>query len=388
MKVLFTRFPLASRYGGAEVQTVSLMKGLMKRGHAAAFLGSCPTILDLCSRDGLIAAELQIGPPPVTKWHALSFAWRRGMMRKKLEAAIAEFGGLDAVCMLSLSEKLLLTPFALQKGIRVLWIEHDRAGRWLAKNPWLPALRRLSTSVTTVTVSERSREMLMDMGWEPERVVAIPNGIDALRIANNELCHDSFFILHDSLRVGTLARLSPDKGVDVLTSAVEGMPEASLTVVGTGSEEGMLRNWMATINDREALPSPRLRIIGHVENLGSFYGDLDAFVLASREHDPFGMAAAEAMLCKTATIVTNACGIAGYLENGRDALVVPAGDAQALREALKRLSNVEFRKRIAEQGQKTAMEKFSMEKMVDAYEQCLMDFPSLVKNERENKGAF
>src|SRR5216117_3594239 len=83
-------------------------------------------------------------PPPVSLWHALTFTWRKQKMRARLEAALREFSHIDTVMMLSLTEKILLTPFLLEKGVRVLWIEHDRVGRWLTKNPWLPTLISLS----------------------------------------------------------------------------------------------------------------------------------------------------------------------------------------------------------------------------------------------------
>jgi hypothetical protein len=182
MRILFTRFPLESAFGGAEIQTLSLMEGLMKRGHAAAFLGSCPALLEECHKRGLISAELLIGKPPVTKWNAISFAWRKHAMKKKLEAAINEFGTLDVICMLSLSEKLLLTDAATEKGIKVIWIEHDRVGRWLSKNPWLPMLIKQSKRVMTVPVSHLSGKLYEQLGWDAATIKPIADGIDTERV--------------------------------------------------------------------------------------------------------------------------------------------------------------------------------------------------------------
>src|SRR3990167_6922219 len=44
-KVLVTRFPYESRFGGEEVHTLRLMEELDKRGIEAFFLGSCPILL-------------------------------------------------------------------------------------------------------------------------------------------------------------------------------------------------------------------------------------------------------------------------------------------------------------------------------------------------------
>src|SRR5262245_15941040 len=73
MHILFTRFPLESRMGGAEVQTLVLMKGLRDRGHDVMFLGSCHVLLEETGKLRIENKKLKIGPPPVTKWHVVNF---------------------------------------------------------------------------------------------------------------------------------------------------------------------------------------------------------------------------------------------------------------------------------------------------------------------------
>ena len=82
VRILFTRFPFESAYGGAEVQTISLMKGLKAHGHEVSFVGSCPALIDLCNKEGISSKEIKIGPPPVSKWTAISFIWRKKKMKK------------------------------------------------------------------------------------------------------------------------------------------------------------------------------------------------------------------------------------------------------------------------------------------------------------------
>src|SRR3989338_938139 len=89
MRILFTRFPLESRFGGAEVQTLALMKGLRARGHDVEFLGSCDVLLREAASYQLSAISLESGPPPVTKWGAISFWWRQWGMKGKLIKAIS-----------------------------------------------------------------------------------------------------------------------------------------------------------------------------------------------------------------------------------------------------------------------------------------------------------
>lgn len=354
MKILFTRFPLESRQGGAEIQTISLMEGLVARGHAVAFAGSCPTLLSLCKERHIPSVEWDIGKPPVTPWLAVSFLWRRIGMKRKLRTLLAQFADVDAVCMLSLSEKLLLTPIAHARKKKVLWIEHDRIGRWLRSNPHLRALRRQARAARIVTVSTLSKRLMTDMGFPAARITAIPNGIDPSRFGRLPARQDNAVFT-----IGCVARLTRDKGVHVLTDVVHSQEDIVLTIVGDGPEKHRVPN------------TKNIRVWPALHDMGKFYREIDLLVLPSIDNDPFGMAAAEAMLCGTPVIVTDQCGIAGYLNHGEDALIVRANDAFHLASAVTRLRDRKAREAIARKGQETARSLFSAERMVDAYEALL-----------------
>lgn len=360
MKILFTRFPYESAYGGAEVQTISLMKGLIKKGHAVAFLGSCPVLLKLCREEGIPTAELRIGKPPVSKWSVLSFTWRRKRMQQKLEAALAEFADIDAVCMLSLSEKILLSATAIKQGKKVFWIEHDRIGRWLTKNPWLNDLCALSRNVTTICVSDLSRDYYLMLGWNEARTVSIPNGVAASDFEYTAKSNGNVLL------IGCIARLSKDKGVDVLLQALRALPSLYANILGRGNDARKLRRTAFTLGVKD-----RVSFVEYTEDIDIFYKDIDMFILPSREHDPFGLVAAEAMMRGIPTLVTNQCGIARHIKANEDAIVVKAGSVEALVQGMRILSDKEMRTRIGKTGRQTAQKLFSLQTMIDRYEQLL-----------------
>jgi glycosyltransferase involved in cell wall biosynthesis len=358
LSILFTRFPYESRFGGAEVHTLGLMKGFSRKGNTIEFLGSCKTLLEKVAENHWPTTELDVGGPPVTKWNALSLLWRKRSMRKKIVDVISKKNP-DVVFMLSLSEKLLATEELVNRGIRVFWIEHDGIGRWLTKNPWLPLLKKMSVYATIIVVSDTNKKLYETMGFDPSRIITIPNGIDMDRLRNEGENKEK----DGNFRIGCIARLTFDKGVDVLINAVADIPEASLDIVGTGDEEHFLRE---IIIDHHL--DDRIKIMSRTSHLGNFYRSLDLFVLPARTNDPFGLVAAEAMMLGVPTIVTDQCGIASYLTNGHDALIVPADDTKALQEAIFSLmNNEEKRRNIGLQGQRSAQKKFAMDAMVDAY---------------------
>lgn len=367
MKLLFTRFPLESTHGGAEMQTISLMKGLKERGHAVAFLGSCPTLLVVCQQHSIPCAELQIGEPPVTKFGVISFFWRRKAMREKLHKTLDQFveHGLNAVFMLSLSEKILMTDIAVEKGLKVFWIEHDTIGRWLKLNPFRRTLRKLSSKVTTIGVSDLSAEMYKELGWDPAHTIGIPNGIDSKRF--EKLPQHTETSIDPTFHVGTVARLSEEKGVDVLIEAIKDVPNCKLTIIGVGK----MKDELDGIVKKHALED-RVTIENYWGDIGKFYQFLDLFVLPSRRHDPFGMVAAEAMTLGVPTIVTDVCGIAREIESGTDGIVCKADSVESLQKAIKEMvENPEKNAAIGKAGQRKAQEKFTMAHMLDRYEALL-----------------
>lgn len=372
MKILVTRFPLESAHGGAEVQTLTLMQGLRNRGHEVSFLGSCPVLLKEAEAMHFPVHKLEIGPPPVSLKHAMSFFWRRKAMQQQLITAFAGSGmvnEVDAVLMLSLSEKLLLTEHAVRTKAKVFWLEHDRVGRWLTMNPFLGMFRRLSTLVTTVVVSELSKRIYLELGWPPESLVSIHNGIDLDRFNGVSVMERPN---GDMLHVGCVARLTADKGIDVLLEAVEGLHDVSLTIVGQGRESHYIAGWVENIALRENLSPPRVRLLPYVGDLGSFYRSVDVFALPSKEHDPFGLVVAEAMSQGVPVIVTDQCGIAQSLQSGVNGIIVRAGDAQTLREAIVAMKDAGMRKAMGEEGRRTARHDFAMDAMVQRYESLLI----------------
>ncbi len=349
MNILFTRFPLESAQGGAENQTMQLMQGLISNGNAVSFAGSCPVLNERCIEAGIPRVELSIGVPPVTKFGAISFLWRKITMRQKLNTLLESFSKLDAICMLSLSEKILLTPLALKKGIRVVWIEHDKVGNWLTKNPSLPLLKKLSAYVTTICVSDLSADIFRNLGYA--NVIAIPNGVPP---PPKDFTPHEF---DETLRLGCIARLSKEKGVDLLAEAVRNTENVTLFVNGKG--------------DQHIPTTPTITVKADVHNINDVYRQIDVLVLPSRQEDPFGLVVAEAMLRGIAIICTDACGIAGYLEDEQNALIVPAGSAKALEKAVSRLQDTRLRNRLAAQGKATAKQMFTTAQMVNKYTEVL-----------------
>jgi glycosyltransferase involved in cell wall biosynthesis len=98
-------------------------------------------------------------------------------------------------------------------------------------------------------------------------------------------------------------------------------PEASLWIVGTGEQEGRLRNLVATWDLKNVV------FHGYVpyENMPALYEQCDILLNASRA-DNFPGSLAEASASGLVVISTGVGGIPYMFENGKSALLVQAGD--------------------------------------------------------------
>jgi glycosyltransferase involved in cell wall biosynthesis len=140
-------------------------------------------------------------------------------------------------------------------------------------------------------------------------------------------------------------RLEREKGVPVL---IEAWRRSGLASAGAGT--------LALAGDGPLRPeAPGVKLLGPVprEELPALYAAADALVLPSVRTatflEPWGLVVNEAMHQGTPTIASDAVGAVagGLVRDGRNGLVVPAGDATALATRIRSLaSNPELRARL------------------------------------------
>jgi glycosyltransferase involved in cell wall biosynthesis len=133
----------------------------------------------------------------------------------------------------------------------------------------------------------------------------------------------------DGPLVGTLARLVPQKGLDVLLEAFARVsPPARLVIAG----EGPLRDALARRAEQPDLAG-RVSLLGPRRDTASVLAALDLFVLPSR-WEGFGLVLLEAMAARRAIVATRVSAIPEVVVEGETGLLVPPDDAPALAAAI------------------------------------------------------
>lgn len=185
-----------------------------------------------------------------------------------------------------------------------------------------------------IAVSGAARRRLLSLGARPDRVAVSlqPVDEDALRVAlpGREGSRTG------PVEVLTVARLVPDKGIDVLLEAFAraglGEQEVRLRIVGGGPLRDALQDRARALG----VPASFIGAVGAGE-LPAHFAQADLFVLPSL-YEPFGVALREAVVCGLPVVCSTAVGAAGDLAgDGENAILVAPGDVGALADALARV---------------------------------------------------
>ncbi len=377
-KILITRFPYEAVFSGEEIHTLLLAEKLRKKTYELEFVGSCEVLLPEFEKRGFSVRKFWGGRALVSSKSFVLFLLTFPFIILNFFrlAWLARFKyKVDLVYMLSLNEKLFLTPWLILFGIRSVWVEHSRIGDWLAKNPFLFLYRFFSKFARIISVSQVTENQLVELGISKKQINFILNGVDfeALEKVDTQALKDWQKVnlpkIRKKKRVGLITRLYHDKGVDYFIGALRELvkKEKNLEVfiVGEGPHEKEFKFFA------KDLPVTFLGKLEH-EEIKYFLHSIDYFILPSSEHDPFGLSSAEAMACQKPVIVTDVCGVSNFMEDGKDGLIILARNVEAIVDACEKLFvNQKFAQKIAKSGHKLAKDKFSLERMVEEYEKVL-----------------
>ncbi|OIJ21730.1 hypothetical protein BKP45_03250 [Anaerobacillus alkalidiazotrophicus] len=109
----------------------------------------------------------------------------------------------------------------------------------------------------------------------------------------------------------------------------------------------------------------RIRLLGRVEDMDSFYKSIDIFILPSIQPEPFGLVVLEAMESELPVVATNHGGPIEIIENRVDGFLVDHKDASEMSEVvLKLVSDVSLRKMIGQKGKEKRKKVFGIENYV------------------------
>ena len=348
--------------GGAERHVAILARLLRHRGHEVSIA---------CASGGTLAADL---PASGVSVHALG----EGRIKRRADASYRTWLRRLVVRLAPdivhahMHASAVATAAAIEDlSVPLVITEHSEA-TWRDAGAWNDIARACRRAQAVIGVSQRIADQLLERTrLEPERVHVIHNSVPLPQQWRRIMMRRHFRTRNV---VGVVARLLPEKGVDVFLHAaarvVEELPDSCFAIVGDGPERRRLEEVADELGIRA-----RVGFLGERCDAALIMRRFDVLCVPSRsEGTP--LVVLEAMASGTPMVATCAGGIPEQLRDGHEALLVVPGDSDALAAATVRLLRHRLlAMRLSRAARRRAQRLFGPERMITSlervYAECL-----------------
>lgn len=343
---------------GAESVILDLSRALQFAGHKSeigVFANSASPnteLKDRATREGITAHEI-----PCAGQLDLGVADRLRALVKLREIDVVHAHGYKGDVYAYLSMRRSSIPLVATCHN---WIDGDLALRIYGRLDRF-VLKRFA-GVAAVSLAVRQR--LISSGVAAGSVRFIRNGVDLRPLS--KMSRAKAVDANTPIRVGIVARLSPEKGVDTFLRMaallLQDLPTAQFLVAGEGPERVTLENLIIELGLRD-----RAMLLGRQEDMPAFYRQLDLLVLSSRT-EGLPMAILEGMASGLPVVATRVGEVPEVVKNEETGYIVEIDDPQALASAVRiALSDPEKRLTMGEAARDQVRAQYSAEQMAENY---------------------
>jgi len=272
----------------------------------------------------------------------------------------------DVVISFNAQTNVLTIVASLGLGIPVIVCEQADPRQYTIGAPWELLRRFVYPMANAVVVVASAMRNWAQQVARKDAVYFVPNPMAMQLNGHNTL---SVKRKRGPVLVA-MGRLTYQKGFDLLLQAfsrcVKKHPDWSLIILGEGEERNCLESLAARLGIDTSVRFP-----GLVRDAVPILQGADLFVLSSR-YEGFPLALLEAMACGLAVISMDCpTGPGEIISDGKDGVLVPAGDVDALAAAMDRLmGNKEERERLGIRAVEVK-ERFGIEKVMNLWDDVL-----------------
>jgi len=262
----------------------------------------------------------------------------------------------------AIANRLTATPRPIVRTRHIAQaVRPHAANRWLYRH----------ATAAVVTVTEAIRRQYLAAGLAPaERIVALPGGADTERYRPRQRDPETFRRLGggDDPLVGMIAGLRVMKGHRVVVEAATRLARMGhrprFVFIGHGPLTEPVRDAI-----RAAGLEGRVSVVGWIDDLPAAMAALDVGLYTPLESDGMSRVVFEYLAAGRPLIASRVGVVPEALVDGEHAVLVPAGDAEALADALGHvLGDPALRARLGRSGRSLVEERYSGERLVTALE--------------------
>ena len=226
----------------------------------------------------------------------------------------------------------------------------------------------LKAAEKIIVISKATKNYVLRLGADPEKVTVIYNGVDLDRfkpLANARAeVRKKLGIPQDAVVAATVRRLVYKNGIDTLLETakitVQKNPKLVYLVIGKGPDFNDVKARVTQLGLEK-----NFRLAGFIsdEDLPNYYNAADVFVLPSKSGEGLPLVALEAMACGLPLLATDVGGI-GEVTLDSYGKIVPPNNPQAMAEASMDFANRNFES-LREKLRQIMIEKYSWDGNVD-----------------------
>jgi glycogen synthase len=353
--------------GGNEILARDVVEELRARGHSVHVItgrgralqadGFTHGVLDLDldRKEDAFLGGLPLTAARAVRWHLYHHASYRSVRATlaELEPQLVIAWNLYGASMAPLvAARRFAWPVAAQPADRwLLWGLTDISGIVPATRPLArlgvrtirrlvqPLLRRFARPHYVLAVSDFIRRLHVDAGFPAAQSCTTHLGAHVREFPAPERS----FPAGRPWRLAFAGQLWEGKGPQVAVDAVAALRERApgaveLDLFGSGSA-GFVAHLERRIVERGLSGDVRVRGFVPRDRLAREFREHDLFLFCSTWDEPFSLGLLEALCSGLPTIATTAGGTPEAIHHGRNGLLVPPGDAEALASAVTRLMN-------------------------------------------------
>ena len=221
------------------------------------------------------------------------------------------------------------------------------------------ALSMIANADKIIAVNEDIKKELLKVGYEKDRILMVPNGVDANAfrpITNSQPSKKKV--------VTSVGRLHEQKGLEYLLYSWKELIESfkmsvssfelHLNLIG----EGPLKEKLVTVTEELGI-SKSVHLLGSVNNIAECLQCTDVFVNSSL-FEGISNSLLEAMACGLPIVATDISGNAELIQDDYNGLLVSPGDSKSLCNAIEcLLKDVKKAKKLGMEARKTVEKRYS-----------------------------
>ena len=268
----------------------------------------------------------------------------------------------------------------------VIWHQHALLAKCTLTRDYYftPVHRRLIVLFSNrlikrvITNSNAVAKALVEAGARTEHIRVVYNGIDpspfeAVTAAEVDDLRRELG-LEGVQVVGAFGRITPSKGQNVLLEALPYLPGVHALVVGEAKSEERAYAEALRQQSKDLGLEDRVHFVGFRRDIPQLMRLADVVVHTSVAPEPFGRVVVEGMLASRPVVATRGGGVLEIIDDGDNGVLVPPGDPKALAKVLRGLLiNPDRAKAFANAGYATALERFSLQAMLEGVAQQLQE---------------